>query len=236
LIDEIAMKTPLIALSAACLLLTGCQTMYAMQDRISDLSSYSTIPDANNDEELLGFGNDCPQVQIVQELNTASDFESLTDPRPEELISRATLSRPETACEYRDGIVVVDLRIKVDGTLGPKGRIKPSDKPIFSYPFFVAVNKDSIGGKAKILAKEIFSASITYNKGEDAHTYYESMRQVIPAKSRSEGSKYKIYIGFQLTPEQLNFNRQNAAMTSVTAGVSPQTNDTPVALTPETAQ
>jgi predicted small secreted protein len=210
--------TPL-ALLIACIALSGCNTMNAMGQRFMDATSTANSVSPGDDEALLGYGYNCPSVEIVQELNTTNDFMDFTTPRADELVSRVSMSSPQLSCEYKNGTAIVDLRFKVDGTLGPRGRIKDTDTPILSYPFFVAVNKATLTSTTKIMAKEIFSASITYNKGEDAHTYYETMRQVIPAASHAEGTKYKIYLGFQLTPEQLAYNRANPAITAAAAGV-----------------
>ena len=92
-----------------------------------------------------------------------------------------------------------------ESTLGEKGKLRKNDKPFFSYPFFVAVTDP----KGVIMAKEIFSASMTYDRNEDSHTYYESMRQLIPLDRKSSAKRHKVLLGFQLDPAQLKYNRQN---------------------------
>ena len=60
----------------------------------------------------------------------------------------------------------------------------------------------------KILAKEVFSASMIYAQGEDYKSYKETLRQIIPLNDTKQGKKYKVLVGFQLSQEQLNYNRQ----------------------------
>ena len=93
------------------------------------------------------------------------------------------------------------------GTLGPQARAASGQKPFFSHPFFVAITSDN----GDILAKEIFAASLTYPAGADSQTYTERLRQVIPIDNRDRGANYKVLVGFQLTPDQLAYNRKKLA-------------------------
>ena len=114
------------------------------------------------------------------------------------------MSESQSTCTYNDRSVTVDLKLAFDGNLGPKGRKTSKDKPFFSYPFFVAVTSPS----GKILAKEIFAASMTYDAGQNEQIYFETLRQIIPTDNRSQGAGYKVMIGFQLAEKQLDYNRK----------------------------
>jgi hypothetical protein len=96
--------------------------------------------------------------------------------------------------------VTVDLKVFFEGTLGPMGQAAP--QPTVSYPFFVAVTSPS----GAILAKEVFSAPMTYSAGGQ-ETYVETMRQIIPIPNKEAGDHFKVLAGFQLSQDQLNYNR-----------------------------
>lgn len=190
--------------------LTACQTIdnltsdleYASNEGIVSGTTNAVVP-MQESESLLA--SPCPQVTIVDDLSSLSDF---IDPRKtssENLISRIDLGSTESTCKLASTSAIVDLKLVFNGKLGPKGRQKSSDKPFFSYPFFVAVTAPS----GKIMAKEIFSASLSYNSGSNTHTYFENLRQVIPIASKEQARNYLIYVGFQLTPDQLQYNRAN---------------------------
>ncbi len=149
-------------------------------------------------------GDDCPQIEIVTELAAFHDFADPQSMKASDLVSLVEISQAQSACEYTAKSVTVDLKVTFDGMLGPKGRLHDSDRPFFSYPFFVAVT--SPGGQ--ILVKEVFGASLTYDAGQNRHAYYENLRQIVPVKSRGDGSRHKVLVGFQLTPEQLAYNRE----------------------------
>jgi len=170
-----------------------------------DLPSLSMSEDS---PESLIYDGHCPSVEVVNELRDLYEFTNRNEPQQQNMISRATIAKIETACQNSENAVTVDLKMAFEGTLGPRGRSSTQEKPFFSYPFFVAVTS----ANGRILAKEIFAANITYEAGKDYQTYYENMRQIIPIEARDSGNRYKILVGFQLGPDQLTYNR--AKMTS----------------------
>ena len=194
-------------LCAACIGLSACQTADGL---VSDISSTfnldrSSSPYAISDVEVAKTNDPCPQVHIVDELSSLSEFASVGNTSERNLISRVNLQQVESSCSFQNNQVSVDLKMAFESTLGEKGKLRKNDKPFFSYPFFVAVTDP----KGVIMAKEIFSASMTYDRNEDSHTYYESMRQLIPLDRKSHAKRHKVLLGFQLDPAQLKYNRQN---------------------------
>lgn len=191
-----------------CLMLTACQTYEAIQDDVYDLQTgnYNTAKIVENEADVL-LQSECPKIEIVEDLSMLSDF---TDPKKQinkNLTSHVKIAGTESTCELSSKTATVDLKIIFEGTLGPKGRARKTDKPFFSYPFFIAVTTPS----GKILAKEIFAASMTYNANENKHTYFENMRQIIPIKNKKQARFYNVLIGFQVTPDQLKYNREQLA-------------------------
>ncbi|MGH1404575.1 MAG: hypothetical protein ACRBDL_10050 [Alphaproteobacteria bacterium] len=187
-------------------ILSACQTVNAIQDDVDALAD-GVPPMAQvhtgTTESLLK--NQCPEVQIVDDLSSLSDFEDPKKTSKKRLVSRVDLKSAESTCKIASKSVTVDLKLIFNGALGEKGREKSSDKPFFSYPFFVAVTAPN----GKIMAKEIFAASLTYGPNEQTHTYFEKLRQIIPIQNKSKAHMYKVLIGFQVTPDQLKYNRKN---------------------------
>lgn len=197
-----------IAFSTLLITLSACQTFEGIKQDISTIKLPGVDPTtqqasaAEPDNFLVD--NDCPSIELVNELTLLSDFGENAEQTPDNLISGVVMRKEASSCEYGGRSVTVDLKLAFDGQLGPKGRSAGNDTPFFSYPFFVAVTSSS----GKILAKEVFAASINYEGGQDRQTYYENLRQIIPVDSRSAGKNLKVMTGFQLTQEQLAFNRK----------------------------
>lgn len=191
--------------------LTACQTFHNMADDFNDLrqgtADYAPLHTvsygANIPEKLIE--SPCPQVELVDDLSSISDFTHPAKMTPEFLVSRVDLGSAESTCKLSNSSAVVDLKLIFNGMLGPKGKIKSSDKPFFSYPYFIALTAPN----GKIMAKEIFAAPLSFNANENEHVYFENLRQIIPIKNKTVANRYKILIGFQLSPEQLAYNRAN---------------------------
>lgn len=198
-------KYLLLCLSASTL--AACQTADGFVADIADTFNLSgnSSPYAISDVEVAKTKDPCPQVKIVDELSSLSEFASPGNTSEPNLISRVNLQQVESTCSFQNDQVSVDLKMAFESTLGAKGRLRSSDKPFFSYPFFVAVTDP----QGIIMAKEVFSASMTYEKGEESHVYFETMRQLIPLDREENAKRHQVLLGFQLDPAQLKYNRAN---------------------------
>jgi hypothetical protein len=146
--------------------------------------------------------NGCPEVDIVDDLSSFYDF-GAANPGEGNLVTSVQMSQGATNCAFGPKSVTVDTRIVFSGRIGPKGAAQGGGAPNFTYPYFVAIMAP--GGK--ILAKEVFAVPMTYAAG-DIQQHIEAFRQIIPSYSQESAGKHKIAIGFQLTKEQLAYNRE----------------------------
>ena len=145
----------------------------------------------------------CPQIQIVKDLGSLSDFTDDQRTFYENMIAQMDIKKRQSSCELATSSATVDLALLFTGTLGPKARQQKSDKPFLTYPFFVAVT----GPNGKIMAKEIFAVSMSFEPGQTTRTHTEYLRQIIPVRSKETAFQYQVLVGFQLSPEQLAYNR-----------------------------
>ena len=211
-------KYLLLCLSATTL--AACQTADGFVADFADtfnMQGGGSSPYAISDVEVAKSNDPCPRVSIVDELSSLSEFASPGNTSESNLISRVNLQQVESTCSFQNDQVSVDLKMAFESTLGEKAKVRATDKPFFSYPFFVAVTDP----KGIIMAKEVFSASMTYNKGEDSHNYYETMRQLIPIDRKSNAKRHQILLGFQLDPAQLKYNRANMVPVPATQETMP---------------
>lgn len=195
---------PLALILCACLALSACSTL---QNGLGGLERTADIITGGN-EKLINH-NQCPDVEISEELSQLYQFTGKSDvkkgiiPDEKTLKSKTKIDLQSDYCSYENKAVTVDIALNFTGELGPHGRLTKTDDPLYSYPFFVAI-LDNFG---KIIAKQIFTANLHYmNEGEET-SYHETIRQIIPVDKASDGHKFNIVIGFQLSEEQLAYNR-----------------------------
>lgn len=73
-----------------------------------------------------------------------------------------------------------------------------------SFPYFVAL----IDPQEHVLAQESYQVPIEFHPGESyRRTYAEKITIHLPVRNRAAANNYAVVIGFQLTPDQLAFNR-----------------------------
>ncbi len=223
-------------LSVLALGMTGCESMKAARDKVAsiDFPSFGGKDEIATDEDgiLMASNEGCPQIAVVDDLKTLTQFETPATPTPGTKISSIAITGMESDCSLTDKTVAVNIGLRFDGQLGPQAADWTTESRSFAYPYFVAVTTPA----GEILSKEVFAATIRYEKGEMAITQQESMRQVIPLPEKNSASGYEILIGFQLTEDELTYARMmapTAAATEPAAGeteydLSPEAKATPV--------
>jgi hypothetical protein len=201
------------------LALTGCETVNgAMSDmkgafsRLGGNKGAEAAAPATEEQPLIAArGVDCPRVGVVDDLN------SITQLADGSALSSARMASIQSQCAINDTNVIVDMDIMFDGRMGPKGRAKPDDKPSFSYPYFIAITTP----QGEITAKEVFTATVVYDAGQDVMEHAEQLRQVIPLTGEYNPRDFEVLVGFQLSPEELAYNRANPAAASTVRNLPP---------------
>lgn len=157
-------------------------------------------------KKLPVYDGTCPPVSARPDLVHLVEFYDPTTPSDKTKISEITMLNVQNTCRIENGGLVMQIDILLSGKTGPKARVKPGDKPSFAYPYFVAVT-DAMGN---VVSKEIFAASIGYGTDKNELTITESIFQNMPFPDATMGQTYNVIVGFQLTPEQLEYNRRLA--------------------------
>jgi len=138
----------------------------------------------------------CPQVFIVQE---AARYTQWAPGQGRDLIDvryDADIVTVEWLCTFLTDKNRVDMEVRfaLRALMGPA-----SDGRQVRLPYFVAVADPS----GAVIAKQVFGMDIAFpgNALEIAHI--ESVLQRITYGRIADAARYTVYIGFQLSPEQL---------------------------------
>lgn len=158
----------------------------------------------------LGFGGQakpgevalaCPKVGIVRELQEVTQFrpggKDLTD-----MTARAALADYAGNCEYGSDGVTVNLSLFVVAERGPALQ---GDQA--TYQYFVAVARP---GEDVPANKAVFDTTVQFAKGQTRVSYKEELAPRIPLPKDVNAKDWKVLVGFQLSPEQLDFNMKQA--------------------------
>ncbi len=139
----------------------------------------------------------CPKVSIIRDLSEVTVLRpggrDLTD-----LESRAALADFAGNCEYTSTGVTVNVNVFLIAERGPAMK---SDSA--KYQYFVALAKPD----DSIVSKVYFDTDVTFPAGQPRAGSKEELAPKIPLPKDANAKDWKVYLGFQLTPEQLAFNR-----------------------------
>jgi hypothetical protein len=145
----------------------------------------------------------CPGVSILGDASEITLFaqgqgqgQDLTD-----VAYRASIERLASNCDYTTAgdTVTSTVAARLVATRGPAAQA--SEK---TFVYFVAVvDKDQ-----KVLARERFDSTFTFQANQRQAAAIEEIEQILPIRADLRGLDYEILVGFDLTPEQLEFNRQ----------------------------
>jgi len=76
------------------------------------------------------------------------------------------------------------------------------------FPYFIAL----VDPQERVLVQDSYQVPIEFNPGESyRRTYAEKITIHLPVRNRAAAANYAVIIGFQLTPDQIAFNRARVA-------------------------
>ena len=195
------------------LALTGCNTVQALKtdlasgyDKVAGVFKAPIDPVKEQKKKLPVYDGTCPNVSVRPDLARLVDFQSPAKTSDSDKVSEVSIISVENICRIEKESLIMQIDLALSGNTGPKGRIKPGDKPSFAYPYFVAVT-DSQG---HVVSKEIFAASLAYGASQNALEQKETVFQAMPFPDIAQGLSYSVIVGFQLTEQQLAYNQGRA--------------------------
>jgi hypothetical protein len=141
----------------------------------------------------------CPPVGTPAPLDTFTQFvpgggQDLTQVR-----FTGRVARVQSVCEYDETGVDVELAIQMVVERGPADRNRD-----FAQQYFVAVED----GPGNITAKQVFDVAMTFEGNTRRLARLEEIELRIPAPAGRGFKDIRVLTGFQLSPEQLEYNRR----------------------------
>jgi len=153
----------------------------------------------------LGAGNSvpnagpCPSVRVLYE---ASRFVELDGPeRFENVGFTGEIQKVDSFCRY-SGTDPVTAEVTVDFAFGRGPKASGTSKTV---SYWVAVTRRDIAP----IAKERFALNASFPAGATRLTMKDTINRIVIPRANKDisGGNFEILIGFDLTPDQLTFNR-----------------------------
>jgi hypothetical protein len=147
----------------------------------------------------------CPDIVIVKDASDLTLFREGPGRDLTDVVLEAQIVEFRGFCETDldddtgTGEVVVEMELILSATRGPANTTRDG-----SMRYFVAI-ADS---EENILAREEFDTAVAFEGNRNRVAFLEELTQTIPLKRGELGDAYNIFIGFQLSDDQLRYNLQ----------------------------
>ncbi len=139
----------------------------------------------------------CPAAGVVTGIDTVARFDGRGTGYVN-LADRATVGGVTSDCTVDSTGVSVTVSLSTVAELGPTAPGRSID-----FPYFVAV----IDGHDKTIAKRVFPNTVTFKPNENRAGTQDTVTERIPLADPKQADRYHVVVGFQLTEQELAFNR-----------------------------
>lgn len=152
----------------------------------------------NDDRPNVG---PCPLMGVLYDNARIVDFAAPNSLRYSNIEFTGEMQGVNGLCRYVDADPIT-MGIEIRMAFG-RGPAATSDRQ--TYRYWVAVTRR---GRAPI-EKAYFDVDVRWNRGEAVVTRTERIQNIVIPRANAEisGENFEILVGFELTPEQLQFNR-----------------------------
>ena len=140
----------------------------------------------------------CPSVAVVAEAADVTQF-AASGRDVVDIRYFARFADVQWSCDLDGSSLEVELTLFLEGAAGPTSKAQTAD-----FTYFVALARRGGG----IIAKETFESRIALSSDAGTGILTDEIDQRIPLRAGQSGADLEILVGFQLTREQLEYNRE----------------------------
>ncbi|MEX2201803.1 MAG: hypothetical protein WD711_10445 [Dongiaceae bacterium] len=157
----------------------------------------ATVFGGDDDDEPSTAPLPCPLVAGVSDASKLTRFagagRDVTDVQFE-----AQLTDLRSGCVYREGEIAITVEVPFIVSRGPANQDGTA-----RFNYFAAIARGE-----RVLARETFDVQVEFDGNTTRMGYLDELGQTIPLQGDELGNSYVIYIGIELTPQEMEFNRQ----------------------------
>jgi hypothetical protein len=145
----------------------------------------------------------CPRISVLADAASLTRFKPGSGRDLTDVELKAEFAGYKGSCEYDpdDRTMTLTLRVGIDATRGPAAKGNSAD-----IAYFVAIPAFYPDPRAHA----VLPVTITFPDNTDRVRYTDDEVSIaIPIAKLAELQKYKVYLGLQVDPDQLDYNRQS---------------------------
>jgi hypothetical protein len=146
----------------------------------------------------------CPYVKVLYDASRMVEFKDNRE-ASNAVIYSGEIQGISAGCKYR-GTDPIELRVEVLFALGRGPEAAPlSQSASRDFTYWVAVTNRN----KTVLAKEYFTVPARFAAGEDRALYTDKLDSIVIPRAGEgvSGANFEVLIGFDVTPQMAEFNR-----------------------------
>lgn len=143
----------------------------------------------------------CPQISILRDAAKLTLFLDGTGRDLRDVRFQAQFGALAANCDIDEGRVEMRASIELIAARG-----LATNERIGQFAFFVAL----IDPTDIVLAKEVFHSPMEFQAKQQRSGIVEQIEQIFVLKPGERAAEYTVLVGFQLTRDQLEYNRRNS--------------------------
>ena len=140
----------------------------------------------------------CPRVRVLQEPGSITRFQDGAGRDITDVLFQAQFSEVTGGCLIEKDSIELDFTVEILATRGPADTEKAA-----SMTIFMAVQAPD----RTFLQRNTFDVDITFPGNRSRVAYVDEFAGKIPRSADQEPDSFTIYVGFELTEDELQFNR-----------------------------
>jgi len=146
-----------------------------------------------------GTVGNCPPTAILDGPSELTRYKPASAKAPTDVLFRTKMTTFSGICDFDANSIDVELNISIEAVRGPANT---SGKAEFAY--FVAILKKD----KTVLTRTKFPIIAEFVRQDARFNFSESVSANIPRRKNDSTSDYILYLGFEMTPEELAHNRR----------------------------
>lgn len=164
----------------------------------------------NNNEANAG---PCPLLGVLYDASRLVEFKGEGE-RFSNVTYTGEMRGVRGLCRYT-GANPIELNLEIDMAFG-KGPAAEGSSRVYRY--WVAVTRANMAP----IEKQYFDVTVNFPRGEDRMSGAETIQRIVIPRANDtvSGANFEVLVGFELTPEQIAFNRAGKRF-RVDAGAEP---------------
>jgi hypothetical protein len=143
----------------------------------------------------------CPTVGMPRDTATLTRFREGPGRDLTDVVYEAGVADVQMACNYTSQGVDIDLAVVVAADRGPANTSRT-----VTVPYYIAI----VDPQRNILAKQVFTANLAFQANVARARSREETQENIPLAKGKSAERYGIVIGMQLTPDEVEYNRNKS--------------------------